>query len=68
MNTVMYNIPAINCGHCVMTIKNELSELKGVQNVEGDQTAKTIKVTFDAPATEEAIKNLLKEINYPVLM
>jgi copper chaperone len=66
MTTVTYNIPAINCGHCVMTIKNELSELAGVQNVEGDQTNKTIKVVFDAPATEEVIKNTLKEINYPV--
>jgi copper chaperone len=66
MTTVTYNIPAINCGHCVMTIKNELSELDGVQNVEGDLTQKKIKINFEAPATEEKIKALLKEINYPV--
>jgi copper chaperone len=66
MTTVTYNVPAINCGHCVMTIKNELSELDGVESVEGDQTKKTVKVVFDAPATEESIKSLLKEINYPV--
>ncbi len=66
MTTVTYSIPTINCGHCVMTIKNELSDLEGVQSVEGDPTLKTIKVTFDSPATEDGIKNLLKEINYAV--
>jgi len=66
MTTVTYQIPAINCGHCVKTIKNELSELEGVQSVEGDPTEKTIQVVFNPPATEDSIKALLKEINYPV--
>lgn len=66
MTTVNYSIPAINCGHCVHTIKSELLELEGVQNVEGDVAAKTIRIEFDSPASEETIKSLLKEINYPV--
>ncbi len=66
MNTVTYTVPAINCGHCVHTIKMELSDLDGVNSVEGDPTAKTVTVKFDAPATEDAIKSLLQEINYPV--
>ncbi|NMB56027.1 MAG: heavy-metal-associated domain-containing protein [Leptolinea sp.] len=66
MNTVTYSIPVIHCGHCVHTIKMELSELEGVKSVEGDPSSKTVKVEFDAPATEEAIKSLLKDINYPV--
>ena len=66
MNTVTYTVPAINCGHCVHTIKTELSDLDGVNKVEGDPAAKTVTVEFDAPATEDTIKSLLKEINYPV--
>ncbi len=66
MSTVIYSIPSINCGHCVHTIKSELSELEGVKNVEGDVAAKTIQIDFEAPASEETIKSLLKEINYPV--
>lgn len=66
MTTVNYSIPNISCKHCVMTIKNELSELPGVQKVEGDPETKTIEVVFDAPASEDSIKSLLKEINYPV--
>ena len=65
MNTVSYTIPAINCGHCVHTIKMELSDLDGVKSVEGDPAAKTVTVEYDLPATEETIKSMLKEINYP---
>ncbi len=48
-----------------MTIKNELSEIKGVSNVEGDPDSKTITVRWDSPATLDSIKEKLKEINYP---
>jgi copper chaperone CopZ len=65
MTTVTYSIPAINCGHCVHTIKMELSDLDGVKSVEGDPAAKTVTVEYDAPATDETIRSLLNEINYP---
>lgn len=66
MKTVTYSIPNISCGHCVHTIKNELGELAGVKTVDADQMFKTATITFDLPATEEKIKSLLAEINYPV--
>lgn len=65
MTTVSYTIPNISCKHCVHTIKMELSELEGVRSVEADPQTKEAIITFDAPATEEAIKALLAEINYP---
>ena len=58
-------VPNISCGHCVMSIKNELSEMEGVNSVEGNPEAKSIKVEFESPATLEKIKETLKEINYP---
>lgn len=60
-----YHIPAISCGHCIHTIKSELSEMEGIQKVEGDLEKKTVKVVFDSPASEEKIITLLNEINYP---
>jgi copper chaperone len=59
------SIPNINCSHCVMAIKNELSDIKGVARVEGDPGKKEITVVWDAPATLEQIKMALEEINYP---
>jgi copper chaperone CopZ len=51
----------------VHTIQSELSELSGVKSVVANQDAKTATITFDAPATVEQIKTLLKEINYPAV-
>lgn len=65
MTTVTYSVPAIHCGHCTHTIEMELSELQGVQSVKADEASKKVTVTFDAPASEEKIKALLAEINYP---
>jgi copper chaperone len=65
MTTVTYSVPAISCGHCIHTIETELSELQGVQSVKADIDTKKVVITFDAPASEEKIKALLAEIDYP---
>ena len=66
MTTVTYTIPAIHCGHCIHTIEMEVGELQGVQSVKADESTKNVVINFDAPASEEKIKALLAEINYPV--
>jgi copper chaperone len=65
MTTVTYNIPNISCGHCVHTIKMEVGDLAGVSIVDASAESKTATIEFDAPASEDAIKALLAEINYP---
>lgn len=65
MEKITMAIPAISCGHCVNSIKNELLEIDGVKVVEGDVTSREISVSFDKPATIEDIRNTLKEIGYP---
>ena len=65
MTTVTYSVPAIHCGHCTHTIEMEVAELKGVQSVKAEQDTKKVTITFDEPASEEKIKSLLTEINYP---
>ena len=65
MSTVTYQIPNISCMHCVHTIQSEVSELPGVESVVASTELKNAVITFSAPATEEKIKLLLAEINYP---
>ncbi len=65
MQKETFNIPNISCGHCVMSIKNELTELEGVADVQGDPQTKNMTVEYDAPATDEQIRAKLQEINYP---
>lgn len=60
-----FQVPNIHCGHCVMTIKNEVSELTGVSRVDADNDTRMVTVEWSEPATWEQIKGLLVEINYP---
>lgn len=66
MTTVSYNVPAMHCGHCTHTIEMEVGELQGVRSVKADLDTKKVEITFDAPASEEKLKSLLAEIEYPV--
>ena len=65
METTKFSIPNISCGHCVKAVQKELNEMEGVSLVEGDPGKKEISVSWEAPATDEKIKAVLKEINYP---
>ncbi len=60
-----FRVPNISCGHCVMTIKNEVGELTGVSRVDADKDTRMVTVEWSEPATWEQIKGLLIEINYP---
>lgn len=66
MTTVKYSVPNISCGHCVHTIQVEVADIAGVQSVNADQASQVVEISFDDPATEDSIKALMAEINYPV--
>lgn len=65
MTTVTYTVPNISCAHCIHTIQTEVAELSGVQSVKADLATKKVEIAFDAPASEEKIKDFLAEIEYP---
>ncbi len=64
MQTKTVTVPAIGCAGCVRTIQNEVSEIKGVASVKGDQNSKQVVIEWDAPATWDEIKAKLVEIDY----
>jgi copper chaperone len=65
MQSKTFQVPNISCGHCVMTIKNEVGELAGVRQVDADKDTRIVTVQWDTPATWDQIKALLTEIEYP---
>ena len=42
--TATYTVPAIHCGHCAMSIKEEVSEVEGVEDVAVDLESKIVTV------------------------
>lgn len=67
MNTVVYNVPKIHCDHCLHTIETELGEVQGVEAVKASLGDKKVMIRFSDPASEEKLRSVLAEIEYPVL-
>jgi len=65
MKSVTFTVPNISCKHCTHTIAMELSEIEGVAKVDADVQTRLVTVDFDAPASEQEIKDKLAKINYP---
>ena len=43
--TVVYSVPAIHCAHCAMSIREDVSEVEGVDDVAVDLDTKVVGVT-----------------------
>lgn len=67
MEEILFNIPNISCQHCVMRIKQQLSQIEGVDEIEASVETQEVRVWFEAPATESQLLEALEEINYPAL-
>lgn len=66
MASKTFRVPNISCEHCVRTIEREVGELAGVRAVKADAAGKVVTVEWqEPPASWEAIRSLLTEINYP---
>lgn len=43
-DTMTYDVPAIHCAHCAMSIREEVSEVEGVEEVDVDLETKLVTV------------------------
>ena len=43
--SVAYNVPAIHCAHCATSIREEISEVEGVDDVAVDLDTKVVTVS-----------------------
>ena len=43
--TVTYSVPAIHCAHCAMSIREEISEVEGVDVIDVDLDSKLVTVS-----------------------
>ena len=44
-DTVTYSVPTIHCAHCAMSIREEVSEVDGVEDVDVDLETKLVTVS-----------------------
>lgn len=72
MNTVTLNIKGLTCGHCVASVTEELSEIRGVESVSvdlnaGEEKVSKTTVTISAPVTDDAFRDAVAEAGYDLV-
>jgi copper chaperone len=61
--SVTYEVPAIHCAHCAMSIREEVSEVEGVEVVEVDLGTKVVTVS-GRDLNDSALRTAIAEAGY----
>jgi len=61
--SVTYQVPAIHCAHCAMSIREEVSEVEGVDEVAVDLDTKIVTVT-GSDLDDGALRGAIAEAGY----
>ncbi|MFI7644194.1 heavy-metal-associated domain-containing protein [Nonomuraea sp. NPDC049400] len=64
MSTATYTVKGMTCGHCVSSVKEEVSEVAGVTNVEVDLATGLLTVDSDGPIDTAKIVAAVEEAGY----
>ena len=61
--TVTYSVPAIHCAHCGLSIREEVSEVEGVEEVGVDIEAKVVTIT-GRELSDEKLRAAIHDAGY----
>ncbi len=61
--TTTYTVPAIHCAHCVASIREEVSEVEGVDDVAVDLDTKLVTVS-GSNLDDAAVRAAIEEAGY----
>ena len=61
--TITYSVPAIHCAHCAMSIREEVTEVQGVDDVVVDLETKVVTVT-GSDLDDTALRAAIEEAGY----
>jgi copper chaperone len=61
--TVTYTVPAIHCEHCAMSIREEVSEVEGVDTVAVDLESKVVSIS-GRELDDAALRAAIAEAGY----
>jgi copper chaperone CopZ len=61
--TINYTVPAIHCAHCAMSIREEVGEVEGVQDVDVDLDTKVVTIRGSV-LDDAALRAAIREAGY----
>ncbi|TVU56793.1 heavy-metal-associated domain-containing protein [Corynebacterium aurimucosum] len=63
MSTTTYTVTGMTCGHCELSVKEEISEISGVTDVTADHTTGAVTVTGEG-FSDEQVAAAVAEVGY----
>jgi copper ion binding protein len=60
-------VEGMTCGHCVAAVREELTALDGVQQVNVELDSGVVQIRSDAPLSDEQIRAAVDEAGYSVV-
>lgn len=67
MTTTTYQITGMTCGHCEMSVREELGEIDGVTSVTASHEAGSAVVESAAPLDIAAVRAAIEEAGYELV-
>jgi len=64
MTTTTVTVTGMTCGHCAASVREEISEITGVTNVDVDVASGTVTIDSVAPVDAAAIQAAVEEAGY----
>ena len=64
--TRTYTVAGMTCSHCVLSVREEVSEVAGVQDVDVDLASGRVTVTGEG-VSEEAVRAAVADAGYEVV-
>ena len=64
MSTSTYAVTGMTCGHCELSVREEVSEVAGVEGVEDSAKTGTLIVTSSRPVDDAQILKAVDEAGY----
>ncbi len=65
MQTLLYSVPGISCGHCRTAIAGQVNRIAGVSAVDVDLEDKLVTVTGDG-VDDAAVRDAIDEAGYDI--
>lgn len=64
--TTTITVDGMTCGHCAASVREEISELAGVTNVDVDVASGRVEIVSDAALDTAAVHSAVVEAGYAV--
>ena len=64
MTTTEYQVSGMTCGHCEMSVREEVAQIAGVGQIEVSAGTGRLVVTADQPLADEAVLAAVGEAGY----